>query len=83
MRAELEPCGTRRRFGRRGCGRMIRWVTTEKGKAMPIDPAPNPNGNVVLLDNFTAHVLHKGEDPGGRDRYMPHFATCPILRRSR
>lgn len=60
----------------RRCGKPIRWLRTEAGKAMPVDAAPNPLGNVILLKGF-AHVLHKDEQqPANVALLMPHFATC-------
>jgi hypothetical protein len=55
-------------------------VVTEKGKRIPLDKEPHPNGNVHVYDG-TAYVLdkwniadHKAE--GGK-LYVSHFATCP------
>ena len=35
------------------CHRPVRWVLTEAGKRMPIDPEPSDSGNVV----FTGRVV--------------------------
>lgn len=70
----------------RSCGQPMRWVTTAAtGKAMPLDPEPDPAGNVVLssdlLGGASAQVLGAGEAFGARERgetlYMAHHATCP------
>lgn len=73
----------------RSCKAEIRWSVTKAGELMPLDPDPNPDGNVVFTGR-TAHskaghapevqVLDSPQmslldDP--RDHYMPHFATCP------
>lgn len=60
----------------RRCGADIRWLRTAAGKAMPVDAAPNPDGNVYLKDGL-AHVLHKDEQqPANVALLMPHHATC-------
>jgi hypothetical protein len=33
--------------GCRSCGAPIRWVVTEKGKRIPLDRDPQPDGNIV------------------------------------
>lgn len=75
------------------CGGPIIWARTmasesgRGGKPMPLDPEPNPAGNVaarVTGEGATyvrrvCRVLGKDEDHDHRteQRYMPHFATCP------
>lgn len=59
----------------RGCHLEIRWARTERGKAIPIDPAPVPDGNLVVSDGGIAHVLRATEMPPS-ERYVSHFATC-------
>lgn len=61
----------------RGCGARIIWMPTAKGKAMPVDAKPNPDGNMILrngalLFGATAEHLRDGEQ-----LRMPHWATCP------
>lgn len=71
----------------RYCGRSIVWVRTESGKRMPLDPMPTPTGNIVAMGaadgGARARVLTTvmTNDPvyAGRDRYMPHAATCPQM----
>ncbi|MGE5585779.1 MAG: hypothetical protein ACM309_09680 [Bacillota bacterium] len=46
----------------KGCGREIKWLRTEAGKQMPVDPEPV---TVVLTDGR----VFRG--------YRPHWATCP------
>jgi hypothetical protein len=54
-------------------------VTTERGRKMPLNPEPDPIGNVIMLETEdgeeVAHQLRRGEEPD-LERYMPHFATC-------
>lgn len=71
------------------CGTPIMWARTlasesgAGGKAMPIDPEPNPEGNVAVRQTgpgrYVARVLKDGEshDTYSEKRHMPHFATCP------
>ena len=51
----------------KSCGAAVLWAPTEKGKSMPLDPAPQKR---VVLGRTTgvAHVL---------DTYLPHWASCP------
>lgn len=74
------------------CGRCAapmvwaRTVATESGrggKAMPLDPYENPDGNVAARaltssGQLVARVLCKGEthDVTTEIRAMPHVATC-------
>jgi hypothetical protein len=61
----------------RSCKAEIRWAKTEAGKAMPLDPTPTADGNVIIVGGI-ARVLAKGTlVPLGTDRYMAHWATCP------
>lgn len=65
----------------RSCGAPIRWVETEHGKRMPIDPDPHPQGNVIPWgwDENGAKVVARvlTEPPIGRDAWRSHFTTCP------
>lgn len=68
----------------KGCGRLIRWIRTPAGKAMPCDPEPvlywravdgghkivTPGGEVV-----TASLEGPLDRATGRG-YISHFATC-------
>lgn len=69
----------------RSCGQPVVWAAHhETGRLAPIDPAPNPAGNVVLLPKGRYRVLSAGEQPVG-DRFTSHFATCahaPAWRRA-
>lgn len=74
----------------RTCNAPIRWVTTEKNaKAMPLDRAPDPDGNVIMIrlpydGKVVAHILTGKEADQLEDtriRYQSHFATCPNVRR--
>lgn len=62
------------------CGANIVWIKTPKGKSMPLDATPNPEGNVVIRDGL-AVVLTAAEKavvPSvGPRRWLPHWVGCP------
>jgi hypothetical protein len=65
----------------RSCGAPVVWFRTPRGRATPVDPAPNPKGNVELLHDGTCRV-HGPVDAeaaqlAGAELYVSHFATCP------
>lgn len=67
------------------CGRQIGWVITDTGRRMPIDPEPDPTGNVIC--NYEAgvlrgHVLTKGEPRPSGVAFLPHFATCGVTKKA-
>jgi len=65
------------------CGAPIRWATTTKGRRMPIDPEPHPEGNIRLqeLDDGIAPIAHVLDaldaSMTSEPLYRSHFATCP------
>lgn len=66
------------------CGAQIIFFKTEKGKRIPLDPAPNASGNVVLVKRISdgkeiAKTLGpwSGEEYHALPHYKTHFATCP------
>ena len=71
----------------RSCGRPIIWTITTKGKRMPVDANPDPNGNIALdeLADGTVRASVTGPSPAliTEPRYMSHFATCPEAARWR
>jgi hypothetical protein len=61
----------------RSCGAEIVWAETPKGRRMPVDAHPYPNGN-LRLDNMEGRIVATVRKPEpGQRRYRPHFATCP------
>ena len=59
----------------RSCDAPIRWVRTVRGNLMPLDAAPDPAGNVEIIDGV-AHV--HGQPPlGTPELWTCHFYTCP------
>jgi hypothetical protein len=69
--AELSKC--------QGCGAAIRFVKTEAGRWMPLEPDPDPEGTVVVGADGLARVLTGGlfDEPAEGERYVPHWAKCP------
>lgn len=66
------------------CGAPIRWERTTAGKRIPLDPAPVPDGNVVIVDNgdgttmamvLAGVALRLSGD--AVPKFKSHFATCP------
>ncbi len=66
------------------CGAVIRWATTEAGKAMPLNPEPDARGNQELLAHGGGDRV-RGAGPSTPDhrRYKPHWATCPGANKAR
>jgi hypothetical protein len=75
----------------RSCQAPIHWAVTAEGKGMPLDPDPDPAGNVRLTGRM-GRTRSGGQAPecevvtGGQaalfpdmaeDRWRPHWASCP------
>jgi hypothetical protein len=63
------------------CGATINWAKTIKGRPIPLDPDPSPQGNVILSEEGTALVYRDPSAVAPRyanePHYLSHFATCP------
>ncbi len=65
----------------RSCNAQVLWALTERGGPIPINPEPDANGNVVLVQPVdpryppTARVLRKGEQ-APMPRFTSHFSDC-------
>ena len=59
----------------RSGGATIWFAPTGKGRRIPLDAEPHPQGNVVILDGV-ATVLPPGTRAEGREHYRSHFVTC-------
>lgn len=67
------------------CAEPIRWVTTQAGKNMPVNAAPDPDrGNVIKLGHQWG-VLGPRPATAARGRgvelYLHHAVTCPYAAR--
>ena len=66
----------------RYCGASMQFAITDgRGRKMPIDPGPDPAGNLAVYRDNTgalrARVLGAGEVPEPHEhRGISHFATC-------
>lgn len=63
------------------CGADIIFGRTEKGRAMPLDPEPRPDGNLAVyrdhLSVLRCRVVTADAPMQSYERpAMPHFATC-------
>lgn len=62
------------------CGAAIIWTVTEgKGKRMPVNAQPAPDGNLVISESPHGAPISKVADlldPDG-PRYLSHFVSCP------
>ena len=68
-----------------GCREPLLWAVTIRGKFMPLNPQPDPDGNVAAykdhLGDMRARTLGKDQPPMGYERvYMPHAATCAAVK---
>ncbi len=67
----------------RSCPAQIIWAVTAKGKYMPVDAEPNPDGNVELLPpapgmRAPQAIVHGQPQMMTEGAiHMPHHATCP------
>jgi len=65
----------------RSCGQQIKWMTTTKGKKMPVDPDEldidfcEPDDIVVDCNGRISEV--QNADTTAEPFRMSHFATCP------
>ncbi|UVT24951.1 hypothetical protein NXT08_22380 [Rhodococcus pyridinivorans] len=76
LTAEITRCGT--------CRADIVWASTEKGNAIPVEPASTPNGNLMLSTvagvRLAAVVKGSRRDAlaaAGVPLYLSHFVSCP------
>ncbi len=83
--ADATPAAAQRWTGPRckRCSAPIVFALMTTGRTMPVDPVPNPNGNVVLYRNaktgeVSGRVVTTAEPlrPGEQLR-TSHFQTCP------
>ena len=65
----------------RSCDAPIIWAITSKGRRMPVDAEPRPDGNVELIDSggmMPQTVVH-AQPPLAAENplHTPHHMTCP------
>ena len=68
----------------RTCQAPIRFVKLASGKAMPVNPQPNPEGNVaarLVGGGLHGHVISRDHPaPKVGHRFVAHYATCEAVR---
>jgi hypothetical protein len=70
------------------CQAIVLWAKTPTGAKMPVNPEPDPTGNIVLSEGPKpsdwplATVTHMSQAPD-KPRYKSHFATCPNAKQHR
>ncbi|WP_442790444.1 J domain-containing protein [Nonomuraea sp. NBC_01738] len=77
--SDIVTCRTRGR--RPGCGRPIRWTTTEAGRPFAVDADPHPDGNTAIMRDAAGvlrsrRVSEARPLAGWEQLMMPHAATC-------
>lgn len=77
----------------KSCGAVILWAITPKGRRLPVDPDPRPDGNVLVSDlrdvdgrypcAILAGDMLADAQLAGAVLRVSHFATCPNARAHR
>jgi hypothetical protein len=66
------------------CGAEIVWYMTERGRKIPLDPDPTPDGNLILVEDIVRYLTaEQRKQPVTDRRYISHFATCPSAEQHR
>ncbi len=71
----------------RGCGRPIRWTTTERGKMLAVNADPDPGGNTAVWKDvfgvLRSRRVTKARPLAPHEKLMlPHASTCQRGRRT-
>ncbi|MFL5954828.1 MAG: hypothetical protein ACJ76I_12050 [Gaiellaceae bacterium] len=63
----------------KSCLRPMLWVTTNRGRHMPVDFDPHEAGNVVVFADGRADIYREAPSvvPNGATLHFSHLATCP------
>jgi len=62
------------------CRRPVIWTVTDKGKRMPVDAQPTPDGSIVLTVDkaeVRSRIVEVKFRFGRTDLHTSHFARCP------
>lgn len=65
----------------RGCGAEMKMMPTASGKKIPLNPEPDPDGNLVIFAG-KAHYASAEQQRAAREGknvtlYSTHFSNCP------
>lgn len=68
----------------RFCGAPIRWAKTSKGRNIPLNPTPVPDGKFgLILNGQDAPPTAVRAQDHHQLRYDTHFADCPFAGKAR
>jgi hypothetical protein len=72
----------------RSCNKPVIFALTDKGKHMPLDAYPSPDGTLKLFRDESGEVRCTVVKPahlqyGRRDLRKSHFASCPEAKKWR
>ena len=75
----------------RSCGAPLLWALTERGRRIPLDRNPVPDGNIEIKETEDGPPISRVVSGQGTlspglfpaTRYKSHFATCPNAKRHR
>lgn len=56
----------------RSCRQRIRWLLTDRGERIPVDPVRRPGGHYRVADDGRVSVMAPSDEPG----FVPHYLTC-------
>lgn len=65
----------------RSCGAPIVFAETVKGRRMPLDRTPDPDGTIWMLDGIARTDQAPSGYPG--PFFTTHFVTCPDAKKWR
>jgi hypothetical protein len=67
----------------RVCGARIRWLKTDRGRNIPLELEPDPQGAWVMDDDVALGLLaapYQAQRHGGMPRYRSHLERCrPVV----
>jgi hypothetical protein len=65
----------------RSCQAPITWAVTERGRDMPVNAEPSPDGSIELVERGgqppLARTLKAADRAGKTNLHRSHFADCP------
>ena len=70
----------------RSCGAPMFFARTPKGKMIPLDRDPHPDGNIQFTEKGVVFLSREAVQAGRllhSTRYLSHFATCPNSKQHR